>query len=238
VLHSLDPAATKITTIWDGGGIDTIDASAFTGAVTINLTPGARSTISGSGSDTIYGNAAGNYIAGGAGIDTAAGFSLRHEYDNISIDGGAVVVGGQTTVSVENIRFADGRFTTDVHDTAAQVCRLYGATLDRAPDAGSLRTWTTAIEKGHLSLNAAVDGFTASAESQQKYGSLDNTRFTTLLYNNVFDRAPNAGGLANWVDALNKGMTRSQAVLGFSESAEEHRQDLGRRPAGPVDRRQ
>jgi hypothetical protein len=55
---------------------------------------------------------------------------------------------------------------------------------------------------------------------QMKYGNVDNTQFAALLYNNVLDRAPDAGGLNNWVSAMNSVMTPAQDVLGFSESAE------------------
>src|SRR3954449_4775275 len=40
------------------------------------------------------------------------------------------------------------------------------------------------------------------------------------LYANVLQREGEPFGVASWVEAMNRGMTKSQVVLGFSESAE------------------
>ncbi len=64
----------------------------------------------------------------------------------------------------------------------------------------------------------------SSAEFTSTYGNintLSNTQFVTLLYNNVLDRAPDSGGLATWVNALNAGtLSRVDVLLNFSDSAE------------------
>ena len=57
--------------------------------------------------------------------------------------------------------------------------------------------------------------------SRAPTGSLDDTQFVTLLYNNALHRAPDPGGLAYWLDQLTTGMSRNDVVLGFSESAEQ-----------------
>ena len=103
---------------------------------------------------------------------------------------------------------------------ADNVFRLYQATLDRAPDAGGLAGWAGQLASGE-SLQDVASGFVNSAEFQSTYGSLDNTGFVTLLYQNVLGRAPDAGGLAHWTGLLdNDTATRAQVVLGFSESQE------------------
>ncbi|WP_291296098.1 Ig-like domain-containing protein [Elioraea sp.] len=81
--------ANKVTTIWDGGGTDTIDLSAATAKVTLDLRGGSFSTVAssgannlaiahgvviengigGAGADVIIGNAANNRLDGGAGAD-------------------------------------------------------------------------------------------------------------------------------------------------------------------------
>ena len=79
-------------TIWDGGGTDTIDASGYAQAQTINLNPGTYSTVGGetsniaiafgavienatggSGNDTLIGNAANNVFTGNGGNDAISG---------------------------------------------------------------------------------------------------------------------------------------------------------------------
>jgi Ca2+-binding RTX toxin-like protein len=103
---------------------------------------------------------------------------------------------------------------------AAEVARMYDTVLGRLPDAQGLGSWTNMIEGG-MSLQTAANGFVGSQEFQSVYGALDNTHFVTLLYNNVLHRAPDAGGLANWVNLLTSGQdTRAQVVIGFSESPE------------------
>jgi hypothetical protein len=76
------------------------------------------------------------------------------------------------------------------------------------------------LRAGTVTLVQVADFFTASPEFQATYGALDNTAFVTLLYGNVLGRAPDAGGLAGWVGALDGGMTRGQVLVGFSESPE------------------
>ena len=103
---------------------------------------------------------------------------------------------------------------------AAQVFRLYQAALDRAPDLAGHLGWTARLLAG-TPLLSAITGFVGSAEFQRTYGATGNADFVTLLYNNVLDRAPDAGGLAGWTARLDSGgMSRAQVVLGFSESLE------------------
>jgi serralysin len=104
-------------TLYDSGGIDTLDASNYTNDQRIDLTPGsysdigglvgnigiygdptvsARSTIienarGGSGNDVIIGNAAGNNLFGNAGIDTLNGGDGD---DNLFGGAGADVLNG------------------------------------------------------------------------------------------------------------------------------------------------
>ncbi|HQX64137.1 MAG TPA: DUF4214 domain-containing protein [Thermomicrobiales bacterium] len=69
-------------------------------------------------------------------------------------------------------------------------------------------------------LVAISNAFAASPEFVATYGPLDNTQFVTLVYQNVFERAPDGPGLAFWVAQLDAGMTRGQMMMAFSESGE------------------
>ena len=117
-------------------------------------------------------------------------------------------------------RAADGTLVSDTGHTAAQVYRLYDATLDRAPDPDGLKHWVNAIQSKSLSLEQAMDGFTSSQEFQDKYGNQDNAGFVQMLYHNVLGRSPDEGGFRNWLNAIDNGMSRSEAMLGFYESTE------------------
>ncbi len=104
---------------------------------------------------------------------------------------------------------------------AAQVFRLYAATLDRAPDITGLINWTGRIVDEGFALRQIASGFTNSPEFRQTFGAADDRAFITLLYDNVLDRAPDTQGLENWTGRLERGeMDRPQVVIGFSESQE------------------
>jgi hypothetical protein len=102
---------------------------------------------------------------------------------------------------------------------AAEVARLYDTTLSRLPDQGGLAGWTQALENG-VPLLQVTQGFVASQEFQNTYGSLNDNDFVTRLYINTLHRLPDPAGLAGWDGALNSGVSRAQVVLGFSDSPE------------------
>jgi Domain of unknown function (DUF4214) len=108
---------------------------------------------------------------------------------------------------------------TDSNAHIAQAYRLYGATLDRQPDAEGLAGWAGALDDG-MTLNTIAAGFVNSAEFQSKYGALDDGAFVSLLYNNVLHRNAEPEGFTNWKSLLDGGTSRTEVVIGFSESQE------------------
>jgi hypothetical protein len=120
---------------------------------------------------------------------------------------------------IENSRFAiqQGLWVGD--PTAAKVARLYDAAFDRLPDAVGEANWTAAVNGG-VSLQAAADAFVGSNEFQARYGTLDDTHFIQQLYQNVLGRAPDQNGLDTWSAFLAGGHSRSELLVGFSESGE------------------
>jgi len=102
---------------------------------------------------------------------------------------------------------------------AAEVARMYDTVLGREPDSAGLGSWTQQLQNG-TSLQSVANGFVGSAEFQSVYGALNNSDFVTLLYHNVLHRDPDTPGLNSWVSQLNGGTSRSQVVIGFSESPE------------------
>lgn len=145
----------------------------------------------------------GSLDAGASRASVVAGFSDSTEFKN--------------NTSLEVDAFATSKVS---NEHQGQVYRLYLATLGREPDAGGFLNWMNALDTGSQSLKTVAAGFVGSTEFQQNYGSLNNTQFVTLLYRNVLGRTPDAGGLSNWVNALNNGMSRADVVVGFSDSAE------------------
>ena len=194
------------------------------GAGTITGTSGSDWLQGGSGNDALHGGAGSDYLDGGTGFNTALYDGTYRQY---AVDTGLGAVsagpegGTDVLVNIQRIQFVDGYPATSPTDTAGQVYRLYEATLGRAPDQEGLTNWVTALNSG-TSLQSVANGFVGSQEFQTDYGSLSNSDFVTLLYQNVLHRGPDAAGLNSWVNALNTGQdTRAQVVLGFSESQED-----------------
>lgn len=108
----------------------------------------------------------------------------------------------------------------DMDGSMGQVYRLYKAALNRAPDAGGLDSWTRGVDHG-MTLEQAASGFIQSAEFQSLYGSNPtNAQFVDLLYENVPHRDPDTAGYNAWMNGLANGLSREEALVGFSESTE------------------
>jgi len=104
--------------------------------------------------------------------------------------------------------------------TVSPVTRLYFAYFNRIPDYGGLMYWINAYSTG-TPLADVSNVFAGSAEFTDTYGNLSNEEFVTLVYQNVLDRNPDAGGLSYWTGVLDRSeQTRGQVMIGFSESTE------------------
>ncbi|WP_299030415.1 Calx-beta domain-containing protein [uncultured Sulfitobacter sp.] len=174
-------------------GDDVLDGT--TSPDVINLLAGNDRYDGLAGDDLVRAGSGNDTVIGGTGADTLMGQA-----------GNDFLIGGADTA-------ADGI-------EGGQVFRIYRATLDRAPDTGGFEGWVDNLASGAGTILDVVSGFVASREFQNVYGSLDDSGFVSLLYNNVLNRDADAGGLAGWLGQLENGTSREQVVIGFSESAE------------------
>jgi hypothetical protein len=100
------------------------------------------------------------------------------------------------------------------------VISAYIAVLGRNPDYAGWLYWLGNLQAG-LPQQQVINAFIQSTEFQTTYGTLNNTQFVTLVYQNVLGRAPDANGLAFWVGQLNTGAaTRAQVMYSFATSTE------------------
>lgn len=119
----------------------------------------------------------------------------------------------------------DGAIDALAHSTAwagkrAPLTRLYWAFFLRTPDLGGMNYWVGRLAAGK-SLASVAKQFAASSEFQNKYGSKTNQQFVTLIYQNIFERDPDVGGLAYWTARLDTAAkTRGDVMVAFSESSE------------------
>ncbi|MEO1897442.1 MAG: DUF4214 domain-containing protein [Cycloclasticus sp.] len=108
------------------------------------------------------------------------------------------------------------------HSDEQTLTLLYDAAFNRAPDSSGLSSWVSELVKTGVELRDVADNFIQSQEFINLYGdNLSNNDFVEALYENSLGRASDAAGKAGWVDQLDAGMARSDALIGFSES-EEH----------------
>jgi hypothetical protein len=162
-------------------------------------------------------------VDGGEGFDIALLQALRGVTTLTPTAEGFVASnpwGASTLVSIERAAFLDGTLEFDASAFAAQAARLYQAALGRAPDPFGLAYYTKGLSSGAFTLPGIAEGFLASPEFQARFPALDDVGFIELLYANVLGRAPDAGGLAFYLDLLGSGASRSTLLLGFSESPE------------------
>ena len=130
---------------------------------------------------------------------------------------------------------ADGNFwdsTIDVGDgtsilpAAAQTYRSYFGALGRLPDEGGYNWWLGEIEAGRHTLNSMAAGFIDSSEfkalsDSDNSGVISNEEFILHMYNGVFGRDPDVGGLAWWVGQLDtEAKTQPDAFISMTQSNE------------------
>lgn len=119
-------------------------------------------------------------------------------------------------------------------DYQQSVQQLYIAYFGRPADSGGLASFEaqlaaagapvdvqrlTGSYDGNPAIRSLVDSFAVSDESKALYSG-DTRTFVTAIYANLLNRAPDAPGLAFWVDAVdNKGLNRANASLAILAGA-------------------
>lgn len=108
------------------------------------------------------------------------------------------------------------------------IAGLYVGYYNRGADPDGLNFWIGAANGG-LSLAAIADDFATQPESTATYaflaapnlGSIPLIQaFITEVYQNVFERAPDAPGLAFWTDQLLNGFPPGQMILAIEQGAQ------------------
>lgn len=264
------PQADQRNFIADGNGRDVIDASAYTGDVTIDLRPGYWShlgnksdsivdlgqmtinfgtviedLISGSGNDRLFGNEVANRILagtgndtlsggagsdildGGAGLDVAvylgmfASYTIKVGKESITVTDKNRLADVDSLAGIERLKFDDVMVTLDIYGVAGQAYRLYQAAFNRTPDLAGLGYWIGRMESG-ISLADVASAFIGSKEFVSMYGANpSNSNFLEKIYENILHRAPDPGGFAFWLNAMeSKAASAVEILAQFSESEE------------------
>ena len=116
----------------------------------------------------------------------------------------------------------------------AQIAEIYTAALARQPDFPGLEYWENVYNSGTLNMNGIAYQFIVSSEFASSFpaaaavistggtaSTTNDSAFITQLYESVLNRAPDAAGLAYWVNILSSGAaTPWQALADFAISQE------------------
>lgn len=162
------------------------------------------------------------------GYKGADALVMNSSYNNYQIfvdsaNGGQVHVtnlANQTQLSLNDVNalaFKDWVVYLMTEDQA-QIARLY-TVFGRTPDFQGLKGWVNAYEHG-TAFSTIASNFSNSQEFANRYNAVDNQSFASQLYSTILQRSADADGLAHWTQLLNEGMTRSQAMISFTNSAE------------------
>lgn len=96
--------------------------------------------------------------------------------------------------------------------------RLYRDVLGRQFDVAGRDHWVSMLRHTNATGSSVANGFFNSQEFANK--KMSNEQFVATLYRVFFDRTASASEIANWVNAMNNGATRSQIIAGFEGSQE------------------
>lgn len=215
-------ASTRIEALFTGDGNDKLIAHDLGSLIVAGR--GDDVIQGGKGDDYLEGGVGNDKIDGGLGKDTAIYRFYRDEVKLEAVKDGWIVAaaGDKDTVkNVEMFAFKDGLLTFDIVDSeASKVYRLYEATFGRNPDEAGLVHWTKVAMTGQ-SLEALADTFVGSLEFALRYGqTVSNEQYVSQLYKNVLGRNGDLAEIDHWSQALTHGLSREEALVGFSESTE------------------
>lgn len=111
-----------------------------------------------------------------------------------------------------------GSIESEENGVGAFVTRFYEECLGRTPDATGLAYWVDRLTSGASTGADVAYGFVYSNEFQAQ--GLNDQQYLGVLYTAFFNRDPDAGGLAHWLNQLGNGTSRLQVLAGFVNSGE------------------
>ncbi|GIL40132.1 DUF4214 domain-containing protein [Roseiterribacter gracilis] len=200
------------------GPLDLTKATSGTAPYTI--TDGKKNPLIGTyGDDTFVGNPNTPDTVLENGTLLIQNLIVRNANDNtISVTGPN---GNDRLAYIDRIRFDDGVLILNPDPKAAAIAGIYQVAYDRLPDEAGLNAQIKAANANVSLLQLATNFLNSKEAAALALPSLTNTAFVTMLYDNSFGRAPDAGGLQVQLNALAQGVSRAQLLLNFATSAEE-----------------
>jgi len=104
------------------------------------------------------------------------------------------------------------------NDLYGFVTRMYTLVLGRQPDSTGYTNWTGQLKNGTAEGAKLISGFYNSSEYTLK--NTNNSSFVENCYQTILNRNSDSTGKANWVEALEAGVSRNYILSGFVNSSE------------------
>lgn len=178
-------------------------------------------------------------INGGDGIDTlvVSGLPSQFSFSQGTSTGTLTGVDGiDILTSIEFIRFGaslgndqlvtnltpsqlvdpdgNGPRVSQAKELLQGISDLYIAYFNRSPDLEGLMYWFKELNNGSWTLSQVSSSFTDQPEYRAAYpADSSNREFIEQIYQNLFDRAPDAEGWDYWENDLNNGSPRDVFIL-------------------------
>ena len=106
--------------------------------------------------------------------------------------------------------------------TEDKITGLYVAFFNRAADSDGLQNWKNRANQGGDALNTLKEisaGFAGHSIFISTYSSLNNRAFVEAIYRNSLGQDGDESGIVGWINHLESGMSRSDMVANFVNSA-------------------
>jgi len=181
----------------------------------------------GEGNDTFLFEAGRESIYGGAGTDKLI-VSHNSAAMRVSKLRGEVFIVNDTTGAnlavcrnVEQLQFNDGAlnlsFVSAFPSPDTTLAQIYVAAFRRAPETEGFNYWTKEVAARGIDAVADII-FSLDIVKAIYPADLAPSQFVTTIYNNVFDKAPDAEGLGYWTQQLAL-RSRGQLVMDMTNAA-------------------
>lgn len=122
--------------------------------------------------------------------------------------------------SGNNLMSVTASAQTVADDDSNFAYRIFDAAFDRIPEPTAIANYLAALKNG-VSRSAIAQLVYSSAEyTARGVQAMSNTEFAAFLFQSVLRRTGSSGEIAYWSDTISNGMSRSEVLLFFAESAE------------------
>jgi hypothetical protein len=198
---------------------------------------GSGSVFAGGGNDTLSFGAAGGQaptpatgitlLHGGSANDVATFSGARADYD-LDVHNGYIVVSSHanpavkaTVVNVEQLQFSDASVTVQNSVDMGTLAGIYQTVLGRQADMHGIEFWANVHQAGTSwgAIALSIIGSTEQTAGHEGFNGVA-AHDITLLYTALFNRAPDAAGLAYWTDAMAHGFSLDKVASNLVQSVE------------------